>query len=206
MTSETPLIPKPNPLLIVLSGPSGAGKDAGLSQLKAEGYPLAYITTMTTRLKRPNEIDGQDYHFVTRQKFEAMVAGGEFLEHASVYGNRYGVPRKPVKDALEKDRDVIIKVDIQGAAAIRNLAPEAVLIFLTPPTPEEIASRLRQRQTESSVDLDLRIRTAAQEMAQLYRFDYVVLNHQGKIGQTVSDIKAIITAEKCRTRPRRVAL
>lgn len=206
MTRQNPPIPKPSPLLIVLSGPSGAGKDAVLSQLKASDYPLSYITTATMRPKRVNEINGCDYHFIAQQEFETMLSKGEFLEHASVYGNWYGVPRKPVKVALKNGRDVIIKVDIQGAAAIRKIAPEAVLIFLTPPTAEEIANRLKQRRTESNIDLELRLKTAEQEMAQLERFEYVVLNHKDKIGQAVADIKAIITAEKCRTKPRRVTL
>jgi len=206
MTTENPLLPKPFPLLIVLSGTSGAGKDAVLTELKVEGYPLFYTITVTTRARRPGEVDGRDYIFISQPEFETMLAHGEFLEHASVYGNLYGVPKKPVKAALESGQDVIIKVDIQGAAAIRSLAPEAILIFLTPPTPEEIASRLKQRRTESSVDLDLRLKTAAQEMAQLHQFDYVVLNHKDQVKQAVSAITAIVTAEKCRTRPRHVGL
>jgi guanylate kinase len=206
MTTAEPLILKPSPLLIVLSGPSGAGKDAVLTELKASGYPMTYVTTVTTRPRRANETNGKDYHFITPGEFETMLAKGEFLEHASVYGNWYGVPKKPVRAALENGQDVTIKVDIQGAATIRKLAPEAVLIFLTPPTAEEIASRLKQRQTESNIDLDLRLATTSREMSQLDRFDYVVLNHKDRISRAVADIKAIITAEKCRTRPRRVSL
>lgn len=206
MTSQNPLLPGPHPLLIVLSGPSGAGKDAVLSHLKDSGYPLTYVTTATTRPGRNNEVNGRDYYFVTGVEFDAMVSNGEFLEHAIVYGNRYGVPRKPVKAALQSGQDVIIKVDIQGAATIRKIAPEAVLIFLAPPTAEEIASRLKQRRTESDIDLDLRLKTAAQEMAQLHQFDYLVFNYRDEVDRAVTDIKAILTAEKCRTRPRHVTL
>ncbi|MFH0941462.1 MAG: guanylate kinase [Chloroflexota bacterium] len=206
MTNQNPPLPEPCPLLIVLSGPSGAGKDAVLNRLKNSEYPLTYVTTATTRPKRSNEVNGRDYHFVTQAEFETMVSEREFLEYASVYGNFYGVPRKPVKAALENGQDVIIKVDIQGAATIRKIAPEAVLLFLAPPTTEEITSRLKQRQTESNIDLDLRLKTAVQEMAQLHQFDYLVFNYQDKIDRAVADIKAIITAEKCRTRPRHVTL
>jgi len=206
MTAEKSLIPKPDPLLIVLSGPSGAGKDAVLNQLKAPGYPLTFITTATTRPRRSQEVNGKDYHFITLQEFETMVSNGEFLEYACVYGNWYGVPKKPAKTALESGQDVIIKVDIQGAATIKKLVPEAVLIFLTPPTAEEVASRLRQRRTESDIDLDLRLKTATREMEQLHSFDYVVLNHKGKVDQAADEIKAIMAAEKCRTRTRHVLL
>ena len=206
MTDNNPLNQAPGPLLIVLSGPSGAGKDAVLNQMRNSGHPLTYITTVTTRPKRQKEKDDVDYHFVTQAEFQTMVLNQELLEHASVYGNWYGVPKKPVKAALENGQDVIVKVDIQGAATIKNIAPEAVFIFLTPPLIEEIVNRLKQRRTESNLDLSLRIKTAEQEMEHLSRFDYLVLNPQDKIDQAVADIKSIITAEKCRTKPRRFSL
>jgi len=189
-------------LLFVLSGPSGAGKDAVLSRLKQAGSPLEYITTVTTRTKRATENDGVDYHFISEQKFQEMLAGNELLESASVYGNWYGVPRKPVEQGLAEDRDVIVKVDIQGAATIRGIFPQAVSIFLVPPLMEELVNRLEQRHTESSFDLDLRINTAEDEMTQLPMFDYVVYNRKDKIDSAVEDIEAIIRAEKCRVKPR----
>ncbi|MFA5316725.1 MAG: guanylate kinase [Dehalococcoidales bacterium] len=206
MTNHNPFIRDSNPLLIVLSGPSGAGKDAVLSHIKNSDYPFTCITTVTTRPKRINEKDDLDYHFVNHAEFQSMVSHQQFLEHASVYGNWYGVPRKPVKAALEQGQDVIIKVDIQGAATIRKIVPEAVLIFLTPPTTGELASRLEQRRTESKNDLELRLKTTAQEMAELPRFDYLVFNHKDRIEQAVADIKAIVSAEKCRTKPRQVTI
>jgi len=192
------------PLLIILSGPSGAGKDAVLTRMKELGFPLKYITTLTTRPRRPEEKDKLDYHFVTLKKFQEMLANNELLEWAQVYGNWYGVPKKDVKRALDSGQDTIIKVDVQGAATIKKILPEAVFIFLMPPSIDDILARLRQRHTESSADLALRLKTAEDEIKQLYLFDYVVISHWDEIDQAVSDIKAIITAEKCRVTPREI--
>ena len=194
------------PLLIVLSGPSGAGKDTLLTRMKESGYPLEYITTVTTRAKRAEETDNVDYHFVSARKFQEMIKNNELLEWANVYGNWYGVPRQPVKEALDKGQDIIVKVDTQGAATIKKILPEAVFIFLIPPSMEELVMRLKQRHTESPFNLALRIKTAEEEIKQLPLFDYVVVNKRGKIDQAVSEIKAIITAEKCRVSPRKIAL
>ena len=194
------------PLLIVLSGPSGAGKDAVLGRMKELGYPLKFITTVTTRPQRANERDNIDYHFVSTERFQEMVSGNELLEWANVYGNWYGVPKQPVKQALDKGQDTIVKVDIQGAASIKKILPQAVFIFLTPPSMEEAIIRLKQRHTESAFDLALRIKTAEEEIKQQYLFDYVVMNKQDKIDLAVSDIKVIITAEKCRVNRREITL
>jgi len=194
------------PLLIVLSGPSGAGKDTLLTRMKESGYPLEYITTVTTRAKRAEETDNVDYHFVSARKFQEMIKNNELLEWANVYGNWYGVPRQPVKEALDRGQDIIVKVDTQGAATIKKILPEAVFIFLIPPSMEELVMRLKQRHTESPFNLALRIKTAEEEIKQLPLFDYVVVNKRGKIDQAVSEIKAIITAEKCRVSPRKIAL
>ncbi len=195
-----------SPLLIVLSGPSGAGKDAVLTRMKESGYPAHYITTVTTRPKRAGERDNIDYHFVSTERFEAMISGNELLEWANVYGNWYGVSKQPVKQALDKGQDIIVKVDIQGAATIRRILSEAVLIFLMPPSMEDLITRLKQRHTESPFDLALRIKTAEEEIKQLPLFDYVVLNRWEEIDRAVSDIEAIITAEKCRVTPRQITL
>ena len=190
------------PLLIVLSGPSGAGKDAVLNRMKQQlGYPLEYITTITTRSRRPNERNDIDYHFVSSERFQEMISHKELLEWATVYGNWYGVPKQPVEQALSKGQDIIVKVDIQGAATIKKILPQAILIFLMPPSMEELVTRLKQRQTESPFDLDLRIETAEEEIEQLSLFNYVIVNRRNKIGLVVSEIKAIITAEKCRVTP-----
>lgn len=186
------------PLLFILSGPSGAGKDAVLIRMRALGSPLGYIITVTTRPQRDMERDGVDYHFISEKKFQKMLAGNELLESARVYGNWYGVPRKPVELGLAEGRDVIIKVDIQGASTIKGIFPQAVLIFLVPPLMEELVKRLEQRHTESSFDMALRVNTAEEEMKQLPMFDYVVYNKRNEIDSAVEDIKAIIRAEKCR--------
>ena len=195
-----------NPLLIVLSGPSGAGKDVVLSKLRQQGYPLRYITTATTRPQRANEKGNIDYHFVSTEKFQKMISGDELLEWATVYGNWYGVPKQPVKQALDEGQDTIVKVDIQGAATIKKIVPQAVFIFLTPPSMEEIIIRLKQRHTESASDVALRIKTAEEEIKQLPLFDYVIMNKRDEVELAVSDIKAIIAAEKCRVNRREITL
>jgi len=189
------------PLAVVLSGPSGVGKDAVLTELKKSGYPLEYIVTVTTRPRRANEKDYVDYHFISETKFREMNEHQELLERANVYGNWYGVPKEPVKQALDKGRDVIVKVDVQGAAAIKKIMPQAILIFLISSSKDELSSRLKQRRTETSFDLDLRTKIAQEELKQLSLFDYIVVNKQGEVDQAVDDIKAIIRAEKCRAKP-----
>jgi guanylate kinase len=195
-----------SPLFIVLSGPSGAGKDAILSRMRELGYPLRYITTVTTRPQRANERDNIDYHFVSAESFQEMISDNKLLEWANVYGNWYGVPKLPVKQALDQGQDTIVKIDIQGAATIKKILPQAVFIFLTPPSIEEVITRLKQRHTESAFDLALRIKTAEEEIKQLFLFDYVVMNKRDEIDLAVSDIKAIITAEKCLVNRREVIL
>ena len=194
------------PLFIVLSGPSGIGKDAILTKMKESDYPIEYITTVTTRPRRAKERDNIDYHFVSTESFQKMITGNELLEWANVYGNWYGVPKKPVKQALDKGQDIIVKVDIQGAATIKKILPEAVFIFLIPASMEELATRLKQRQTESPSDLTLRTKTAEEEIEQLHLFDYIVVNKQDEIDLAVSEIKSIISAEKCRVTPREITL
>lgn len=193
------------PLLMVLSGPSGAGKDAVLAKLKESGQPLESIVTITTRPRRPKERDSIDYHFISVKEFQEMMGHEELLEWANVYGNWYGVPRKPVKQALDSGQDVIVKVDVQGAATLKKAMPQAVLIFLVPPLMKDLGTRLNQRHTESSFDLSLRTGIAAEEIKQLPLFDYIVVNKQNEINRAVSDIKAIIQAEGCRVNPRHIA-
>jgi guanylate kinase len=203
---NSPLSPPAKPLLIVLSGLSGAGKDSVLSRLGQSVHPLAFIVTATTRAQRTSERDGIHYHFVSEDRFQEMIDQHELLEWANVYGKRYGVPREPVKQALDSGQDVIVKVDVQGAAAIKKILPQAVFIFLAPPSMEELALRLKNRRSEAPSELDLRLKTAGEELEQLPLFDYLVFNRQGKIAQAVADIEAIIAAEKCRVMPRELAL
>ncbi|MBI4282841.1 MAG: guanylate kinase [Chloroflexi bacterium] len=202
-----PLFNRPTkPLLIVLSGPSGVGKDAVLSRMKKLDYHLTYITTLTTRPRRPDERDNLDYHFVSTKKFQEMIENSQLLEWAQVYGNWYGVPKPAVKEALDKGQDTIVKVDIQGAATIKKIIPQALFIFLIPPSMAELVVRLKQRHTESPADLALRLKMAEAEMQQLPLFDYVVVNRGNEIDRAVSEIQAIITAEKCRVTPREIIL
>jgi guanylate kinase len=196
----------PPPLLIVLSGPSGAGKDALLTRLRETGYPLKYITTLTTRPKRAKEQDNRDYHFVSSDKFQEMIKNDELLEWANVYGNLYGVPREPVKRALKSGQNTMVKVDTQGAATIKKLLPEAVFVFLMPPSLEELTNRLTQRRTESPFDLARRINTAQEEIAQLPLFDYLIVSNRDEIDRAAAQIKAIISAEGCRLKPRQITL
>ncbi len=164
-----------------------------------------YVTTVTTRSKRATEREDIDYHFISEAEFREMLDRNELLEWANVYGNWYGVPKRAIKEALDEGQDVIVKVDVQGAAAIKKILNQAILIFLMPPSLEELALRLKQRHSESPSDLALRLKTAEEEMKQLPLFDYVVLN-RGEIDLAVSDIKTIITAEKCRVVPREITL
>lgn len=174
--------------------------------MKESAYPLNYITTLTTRPRRPNEKDGVDYHFASVARFQEMRQNNELLEYAHVYGNWYGVPRQSVKQALESGKDTIVKVDVQGAANIRKLLPEAVFIFLMPPSIEDLLIRLKNRRTESAAELTLRLKTAEAEVKQLALFDYTVINHWDEIDRAIDEIKSIITVEKNRETPRKISL
>lgn len=188
-------------LLFVLSGSSGAGKDAVLDRMKELPVPLQRAVTVTTRPQRPGEHDGIDYRFTSETDFQRMVEAGELIEWAQVYGHWYGVPKQQIKQALGEGKDVILKVDVQGAATIRRLVPEAVLVFLASPS-EEYEQRLRRRETESDTDMKLRMNKVEDEMGRLPLFDYVVTNRQGELDSAVSQVKAIIQAERCRVNPR----
>ncbi len=187
-----------NPLLIVLTGPSGVGKDAIVSRMKEREMPFFYAVTATSRSRRPGEIDGIDYYFIDRSEFERMIDNNEFLEWANVYGNLYGVPSKTVDQAMAKGKDAIVKVDIQGAATIKKLKPEAITIFVAPPSMEELARRLEERKTESETDLDLRLKTAQNEMDSSDSFDYVVISWKDGVDKAISEIMSIINEEKKR--------
>ena len=200
-------IDRPMPaLLVVLTGPSGVGKDVALQRMRELGVPFHYVVTVTTRERRPGEIDGVHYHFVTRQEYEEMKARGELLEDAEVYGNYYGVPRSEVLEPLKRGEDVIMKPDVQGAAKIREMEPGAIFIFLAPPDMKELAIRLFHRKTEDLNELRTRLKVARQEMQRLRDFDYVVVNHHKKLDETVEAIKTIIRAEKLKVHPCRVRL
>jgi len=174
--------------------------------MKGSGFPLHYVVTATTRPRRAEENNGVEYYFFSEAKFQEMVQQGELLEWAKVYGHWYGVPKQQIEQALEKGKDVIVKTDVQGAATIKNLLPEAVLIFLAPSSLEEQEKRLKQRKTESNADLKLRVETVHKEMESLPLFDYIVVNRHGDLDSAVAQIRAIITAEKRRVNPRAIEL
>jgi guanylate kinase len=200
------LLPPVKPLLIVLSGLSGVGKDTVLAKLRKAGLPAYISVSATTRPRRPGEKDGADYYFVTPEKFQAMIDADQLLEWATVYGNRYGIPQEPVRRALKGGQDVIVKIDVQGAATIKKKVPQAVLIFLITLTLAELEKRLKKRRTETAAELELRLKTAEKELDSIPMFDYIVVNREGKIDRTIADIKAIITAEKCRAKQRECTL
>ncbi len=190
------------PLLVVLSGPSGVGKDAVLARMKKLGRPFHYVITATTRPKRAGEKNGVDYHFLSGEEFQQMINKHQFLEWANVYDNYYGVPKNEITVALGKGVDAIVKVDVQGAATIKEILPQAVFIFLIPPSLEELEKRLRRRHSESTTGLALRLKKAKEEMESLPLFDYVITSRQHKVDEVVLQIDAIITGEKRRVNPR----
>jgi guanylate kinase len=192
------LLPPVKPLLIVLSGLSGVGKDTVLAELRKAKLPSFISISATTRPRRLGEKDGADYNFVTPQQFQEMIDSEQLLEWATVYGHRYGIPREPVRRALQSGMDVIVKIDVQGAATIKKKVPQALLIFLVTITMAELEKRLKKRHTETTAELELRLKTAKKELDSIPMFDYVVANREGKIKRTIADIYAIITAEKCR--------
>ena len=194
------------PLLVVISGPSGVGKDTVLDHMKQRGLPFHFVVTATTRPNRPGEVEGEDYFFVEEQEFLDMIEKGELIEHALVYNDHKGVPRQQIREAMESGQDVVMRVDVQGAKTIRALAPEALLIFLTAGDEEELARRLRKRRTESEAELQLRLTTAKEEFGYLDLFDYAVLNADSQVEVAVDTILAIIEAEHHRVDPRRVEL
>jgi guanylate kinase len=206
MTDEDFKIIHPQPLLIVLSGPSGVGKDSVLNRMKECGLPFHFVVTATTRPKRPDEINGKDYFFVSSDEFARMIEADELLEYAIVYNDYKGIPKQQVREALASGKDVIMRIDVQGAATIRKLVPGAVLVFLTTENEEDMVQRLQARRTETPEGLKLRIATARQELKRAHEFDYAVINKQSCLDETVDDISAIITAEHHRVVQRIVTL
>lgn len=195
-----------HPLLVVISGPSGVGKDMTLTRMKELGYPFYFVVTATTRPKRPDETQGRDYFFVSKSEFAEMIEQEELLEYAVVYGDYKGIPKAQVRQALASGKDVVMRIDVQGATTIRRLVPEAVLIYLSAESEEALVHRLRERKTEPEEQLKLRIATARQEMKRLEIFDYVVINAEDKLDETCYKIAAIITAEKSRVVQREINL
>ena len=196
----------PQPLLIVISGPSGAGKDTVMQRMQERGLPFHFVVTATTREKRANEIHGKDYFFVTKDEFAHMIDADELIEHAIVYGDYKGIPKQQVREALESDKDVVMRVDVQGAESVRKMAPEALLIFITTDSEEELVHRLETRKTETADSLAIRIATARKELKRVEAFDYVIVNRDFQLDVTVDAIRSIIDAEHHRVKPRKVSL
>ncbi len=195
-----------NPLLVVISGLSGAGKDTVVKELRRRGRSIHFVVTATDRVPRAGEINGRDYIFVSTGEFERMIAEDELLEHAVVYNQYKGVPKSQVRQAMESGKDVIMRVDVQGAATIRQKCPDAVLIFLVTEDETTLLRRLQARRTETAESLQLRLETARQEMGRQSEFDYLVVNPEGQLAQAVDVVEAIITAEHHRTHQRKVTL
>lgn len=207
MLGETPYDHQVHPLLVVISGPSGVGKDTIARQLIRERPDSFYfVVTATTRPPRPGETHGHDYFFVSSDEFAQMIDEGELLEYAVVYNDYKGIPRQQIRDALASGKDVIMRVDVQGAATIRRLIPNALSIFLTSESESELMERLRRRKSETAEGLNLRIATARQEMKRIGEFDYCVTNAGGKQEKAVSQILSIIEAAHCRVQQEPVIL
>jgi guanylate kinase len=190
------------PILLILSGPSGVGKDAVLSRMRDSGEPYHFTVTATTRTQRDGETDGKDYIFVSQAEFKVQMEQDGFLEWAEVYGNYYGVPRDQVKTALQKGKDVIVKIDVQGAKTIKKLAPNALYIFLAPPSMDQLEKRLTERMTESSDNLKIRLETATKEMESASWFDHVIINHENQLDLAAAEIQnAVKTARLNQMKP-----
>lgn len=196
----------PRPLLIVISGPSGVGKDTIMLRMQERGMPFHFVVTATTRAKRENEVHGVDYFFVSKEEFARMIEQDELIEYAIVYSDYKGIPKQQVRQALASGQDVVMRLDVQGAETVRRLAPEALLIFLTTESEEELVRRLKTRKTETPDELALRIATARQELKRVAAFDYVIINHDYKLDETVDTVHAIIDAEHHRVKHRKVTL
>ena len=193
-------------LLFVLSAPSGAGKDTVIQTLLSQGDDFFVVPSVTTRAPRPGESEGQPYYFVDQARFEQMVANHELLEHAYVHGNWYGQPRQPIRDNLQAGRDVLLKIDVQGATAIRRLIPQAIFLFLHPGSSEELAQRLEARKTETAEEVQLRLVNAQAELAEQHWYDYLIFNRHDRLQEAVNDVRAIMRAEHCRVTPRNISL
>jgi len=189
----------PRPLIVVISGPSAAGKDAVVKELKNRNQPFHFLVTATSRPPRQGETNGVDYWFVTKEQFETMIANNELAEYSIVYDDYKGIPKIQVEKALQSGLDVIMRVDVQGAAKVCSIYPEAISIFLVPKDPEEWRQRLENRKTETQEGLQRRMEIAREEMTHMKAFDYVVVNPDCQLDQAADDIIHIIHAEHHRT-------
>lgn len=192
--------------LFVLSAPSGTGKDTVINALKEEGLDFHVVASVTTRAPRPGESEGNPYYFISKEAFDQMVKNNELLEYANVHGNWYGQPIRQITEHLQQGRDVLLKIDVQGAATVRAKLAGATFIFLVPGSVEELIERLTNRQTETAAERERRLADARHELAQQKYYDYVIVNRQGKLHEAVAELRAIMRAEHCRTQPRQVQI
>lgn len=204
--AELPQAGSAPPLLVVVSGPSASGKTTVLAGLRKLCRPWHFAVTATTRAMRSGEVDGKDYIFMDTADFLRARERDELLESAQVYDRWYGVPRWQVRDPLIAGKDVILGIDVQGAATIRSIAPEALSIFVMPASLDELRTRLARRGTEDAAEMQRRLQEASVELGRIGEFDYRVVNRNGALEYAVREIDAIITAEKCRVNPRLVQM
>ena len=183
------------PILLVISGPSGVGKDSVIQHLRETITNCHFAITATTRDKRPGEINGKDYIFLDKVSFSEKIRLDQFLEYAQVYGNWYGIPTKQVTDALSDGNDVIIKADVQGASTIKKKVDGSILIFIKPPSTLDLEKGLKKRHTEDEAELNLRLATAKEELSKIDIFDYVVVNDD--VIEASEEIKRIIYTQRC---------
>jgi guanylate kinase len=198
----------PGALLVIISGPSGVGKDTIISELRRRNPDAHrhYVVTCTTRPRRPTETDGVDYHFLTSEQFGSLRLRGELLEANEVHGNWYGTPRDQVARALAEGRDAVLKIDVQGARSVRRVVPDSLLIFVVPPSLEALAERLEHRSTETADQLRRRHEDAAGELARQVDFDHVVVNETGQVTRTAAEIERVIVSEHARHPRRRIRI
>lgn len=194
------------PILVVISGPSGVGKDTVVQRMRQRGFAFSFVVTATDRPPRPSEKHGRDYYFYSTSEFETMIANDELLEHAWVYGQHKGIPKLHIRQALASGQDVVMRVDVQGAATVKGLIPEAITVFLMCESEDELVARLRERRTESEEAFLGRLDDARQEIARIPEFDYVVVNRREQVDSAVDDIVAIMGAEHCRAVQKRITL
>jgi guanylate kinase len=188
------------PRVFIISGPSGVGKDSVIDRLREIESDTHFAVTATTRPKRYGEVDGIHYFFLDHEQFATWVSDGEFLEFATVYEKRYGVPRSPVRAALQRGQDVVIKIDVQGAATIRTLIPDSIGIFIAPESMDSLYLRLSARKTDDPEVLERRFEEARIELLRAQEFDYIVFNETNGLLRAVDEISAIIRAVRAELR------
>ena len=186
--------------LIVLSGPSGVGKSTGIAELFAQRSNIYFSVSYTTRQPRVGEQDGVNYNFVSREEFERMIADDELLEYAEYVDNYYGTSMKLIQEKLDAGIDVLLDIEVQGAAKVRARCPDALFIFIIPPSFEELSRRLHRRNTDSEEVIAGRLAKARQEFREIPKYDYLVIND--KVANAVHEIEAILTAAECRVSSR----